>query len=258
MSSSELNLGENIKFSTKRRFGVITLNRTERGNALTIDMLKDIKAVVEYCQNNEKVRGIILTGNGKAFTTGLDMSSVDPGDHDTVKKIEAIAGKITKLLFYGKPVITAINGYALGDGVIYSLASDYRIAVKNAYFQMPEINYGIFPGTGALVLASRVIGIPWTRRIFMFAEKISSEKALEINLVDQIVDTHEDLMKAAMDKAKFLFPKNQTVLNAIKLCSNHLMDKSYKDAYELEKMGSAWYEYEDKDKYIQEFRQKFE
>ena len=257
MSSSNLDLGENIQFAVKRRFGIITFNRMERGNALTVPMLKDIKKVLEHCQLNEKVRGIILTGKGKAFTTGLDMDSVDAGDHEAVKEIETIAGEITKSLFYGKPVISAVNGYAMGDGVIYTLASDYRIATKDAYFQMPEINFGIFPGTGALVLASRIIGIPWTRRIFMFAEKITPNTALDIDLIDQIVDTQDELMKMAMEKARFLFPKNQAVINAIKLCSNHLIDKSYKEAYELEKLGSAWYEYEDKEQYIQDFRKKF-
>jgi len=60
-----------------------------------------------------------------------------------------------------------------------------------------------------------------------------------------------------MNKARFLFTKNQTVLNAIKLCTNHFLDKSYKDAYEIEKEGSAWYEHEDKDAFIKKFRQKF-
>jgi enoyl-CoA hydratase/carnithine racemase len=104
---------------------------------------------------------------------------------------------------------------------------------------------------------SRVLGIPWTKKILMFAEKISAEKALDIGLIDQIVENQEELIKAALEKAKFLFTKNQTVLNAIKLCSNHLADKSYTKAYELEKIGSAWYENADKEKYIKDFRQKF-
>ena len=106
MSASNLNLGENLLFSVKRRFGIITFNRTERGNALTIPMLNDIKKVLEHCQINEKIRGIILTGKGKSFTTGLDMDSLDVGDNDAVKEIESTAGEITKLLFYGKPVIS--------------------------------------------------------------------------------------------------------------------------------------------------------
>ena len=258
MSASDLDLGENLHFSVKRRFGLITFNRKERGNALTVEMLRNLKRVIEHCQRNEKIRGLILTGQGKAFTTGLDLDSVDASDHKAVKEIETIAGDITKLLYYGKPLISAVNGYTMGDGVIYTLASDYRIALKNAYFQMPEINFGIFPGTGALVLASRIIGIPWTRKIFMFAEKVPAELALEIGLIDQIVDSQEELMRITMDKARFLFTKNQTVLNAIKLCCNHLGDKSYSKAYELEKIGSAWYEYEDKENYIKELRKKFD
>ena len=257
MVSHEMNLNEHIIFEIRKRFGIITFNREEKGNALTIKMIHDIKNLIEHCQKNEKIRGIILTGKGNAFTTGLDLNSIDPSNHVEVKEIEATAGKISKLLFYGKPVISAINGYAMGDGVIYALASDYRIAVKEAFFQMPEINYGIFPGTGAMVLASRIIGIPWTRRIFMFSERISSKIAYDINLIDQIVEDKENLIQATMEKAKFLFTKNQTVLNAIKLCSNHLLDKSYKNAYELEKLGSDWYEYENKEHFLELLRKKF-
>lgn len=253
----KLDLGENIEFSIKKRFGIIMFNRDERSNALTLEMLKDLKKLLEHCQNSQKIRGIILTGKGKAFTSGLDIQSIDASNTELVKEVEDIAGKITELLYYGKLVISAINGIAMGDGVIYSLASDYRIAVRNVYFQMPEINYAIFPGTGCIVLMTRIIGISWTKRMLMFAERIPAEMALEIGLIDQLVDNTEELMNVAMEKVKFLFPKNQPVLNAIKLCSNHLQDKSYMEAYELEKQGSAWYEYEDKDAFIAEFRKKF-
>ena len=202
MSSNDLELGEHIDFSVKKRFGIITINRPDRANSLTIEMLKNLKKVIEHCQNEEKIRGIVLTGVGNNFTTGLDLDTVDPGDHSAVKEIETTAWNIHKLLYNGKPVICAINGKAMGDGVIYSLASDYRIAVKDAFFQMPEINYGIFPGTGCFSLMSWNLGIPWTKRILMFAEKISAQKALEIGLIDQIVESQEELMKAAMDKVK--------------------------------------------------------
>ena len=228
-----------------------------RGNAITIEMAMDLKKALDFCQSSEKIRGIILTGNGTSFTTGMDIDEIDGSNHKTVKKYEDTAASIQDMIYYGKPTICAINGKAMGDGVAYAISSDYRIAIKNCYFRMPEINIGVFPGTGIIVLMSRVIGISWTKRILMFAEKVSAEKALKIGLVDHLVENQEELMKVALGKAKFLFTKNQTVLNAIKLCSNHLADKSYNEAYELEKIGSAWYEYEDKEKYINEFRQKF-
>ncbi len=257
MSLENIDYGNFIEFSIKKKFGIIKLNRVHRGNAITIEMAKNLKKAIEFCQNSEKIRGIILTGNGTSFTTGMDIYEINGSDHAAVKEYEKTAASIQELFYYGKPVISAINGKAMGDGVAYALCSDYRIAVKDCYFMMPEITIGVFPGTGIIVLMSRVIGIPWTKKILMFAEKISAEKALEIGLIDQIVENQEELIKVALDKAKFLFTKNQTVMNAIKLCSNHLSDKSYNEAYELEKIGSAWYEYEDKEKYIKDFRKKF-
>ncbi|MFX1302680.1 MAG: enoyl-CoA hydratase/isomerase family protein [Promethearchaeota archaeon] len=257
MSSETNDFGVFIEFSIKKKFGIIKLNRVHRGNAITTEMLKNLKKTIEFCQNSEKIRGIILTGNGSSFTTGMDIDEIDGSDQVAVKEYEKTAKSIQDLLYYGKPVVCAINGKAMGDGVAYALCSDYKIAIRKSFFMMPEINLGIFPGTGIIVLMTRVIGIPWTKKILMFAEKISVERALEIGLIDQIVEDRDELMKVALDKAKFLFTKNQTVMNAIKLCSNHLADKSYNEAYELEKIGSAWYEHEDKDQYLKDFKKQF-
>jgi len=92
----------------------------------------------------------------------------------------------------------------------------------------------------------------------MFAERLDTQKALKIGLIDQIVNNKEDLMKSALDKAKFLFTKNQTVLNAIKLCANHLFDKEYQEAYKIEKKASSWYEYTNKIEFIENLRKNFE
>ncbi len=257
MALNSLNFGEYIEFAIKKRFGVITLNRVHRSNAFTIDQLKNLKKAVEHCQNNEKIRGLILTNNGNSFSTGMDLGAIDGSDHEAVKGLEATAAEICKLLFNGKPVICAVNGRTMGEGVVFLVCCDYRIAVRDSFFQMPEINSGIFPGTGCVILFSKIIGIPWTKKMLMFSERVSAEKALEIGLIDQIVNTKEELMEETMKRARFIFTKNQTVLHAIKLCSNHFLDKSYNDAYEIEKLASAWYEHVDKDKFINDFRKKF-
>lgn len=91
----------------------------------------------------------------------------------------------------------------------------------------------------------------------MFAEKITAENALEIGLIDQIVDNREELMEKTMKKARFLFTKNQPALNLIKLCSNHLPDKSYNKAYALEKEALlGWAEEKDKMQFVKDFREK--
>ena len=256
MPSNNLDFGEFIDFSVKKRFGVITLNRVHRANAFTIDQLRNIKKAIEHCQKSEKIKGIILTNNGTSFSTGMDLGAIDGSNSAAVKELEGTAADICKLLYNGKPAICAVNGRTMGEGVVFLICCDYRIATKDSFFQYPEINSGIFPGTGCIVLMTRIVGIPWTKKMLMLAEKVSSEKALDIGLIDQIVDSREELMLETMKKAKFLFTKNQTVLNAIKLCSNHFLDKSYNEAYELEKIASGWYEHENKDKFIKYFREK--
>ena len=257
MPSNNLDFGEFIEFLVKKRFGVITLNRVHRSNAFTITQLKNLKKAIEYCQKSDKIRGIILTNNGNSFSTGMDLGAIDGSDHVAVKELERTAADICKLLYNGKPAICAVKGRTMGEGVVFMICCDYRIATKESFFQYPEINLGIFPGTGCIVLMTRIIGIPWTKKMLMFAEKINSEKALNIGLIDQIVDSREELMLETMKKVKFLFTHNQTVLNAIKLCSNHFLDKSYNDAYELEKIASDWFSHKDKDQFIKNFRKKF-
>ncbi|MFX1420092.1 MAG: enoyl-CoA hydratase/isomerase family protein [Promethearchaeota archaeon] len=258
MSSNNLQFGEFIDFTIKKRFGIITLNRLHRSNAFDIEQFENLEKAVEYCQKNDNIRGLILTNNGASFSTGVDLGAIDGSNHEAVKYLEATAANICKLLYYGKPAISAINGRTMGEGVVFSSCCDYRIATKESFFQMPEIFSGIFTGTGCLVLFSKLFGIPWTKKLCMFAEKFDAKDALKIGLIDQIVNSKDDLMKVALEKAKFLFTKNQTVLNAIKLCCNHLADKSYNEAYELEKIGSSWYEFEEKKQYIKDFRKKFE
>jgi enoyl-CoA hydratase/carnithine racemase len=217
----------------------------------------ELRKCVEFCQNNEKIRGLILTNNGTSFSTGIDLDYIDGSDHQAVKKLEKTAAEIVSLLFNGKPSIAAVNGRCMGEGVVFTICCDYRIATKESFFQMPEIYSGIFPGTGCVILFSKILGMPWAKRLLMFAEKIKSQTAKEINLIDQIVDSKIDLDKEALKKAKFLFTKNQTVLNLIKLCSNHLSNLSYKKAYQIEKEASAWYEHSDKEEFINEFRKNF-
>ncbi|TXT60147.1 MAG: putative 3-hydroxypropionyl-coenzyme A dehydratase [Promethearchaeota archaeon] len=246
--------GENLYFKIKHRFGFISLNRTERSNALTLEMIENLKKALVYCQNSPKIRGVVLTGKGSTFTTGMDLDSIDGSDNETVNRYEKNATEIAKLLFNGKPSICAINGRAMGDGVAYALSCDYRIAVKSSFFWMPEVKIGVFPGAATIVLMTRMLGIPWTKRILMFAEKIDTDTAQKIGLIDQIVDSQEDLLNGAIQKAKFLFTKNQKILNLIKLCANHLGDKSFSRAYELEKKALMGWVKDQKGDFLREFK----
>jgi enoyl-CoA hydratase/carnithine racemase len=84
MASDNLNFGEYIEFEVRKRFGIITLNRVHRSNAFTIDQLRNLNKAVKYCQENEKIRGIILTNHGTSFSTGMDLAFIDGSDHAAV------------------------------------------------------------------------------------------------------------------------------------------------------------------------------
>jgi enoyl-CoA hydratase len=257
MEENQQYFGKNIEFSLKRRIAVILLNRTYRSNSFTIPFLRNLEKALEFCQNHEKVKVIILTANGSSFSTGMDLGEITKYDYNDVKELERRAASICKLLYNGKPVICAINGRTLGEGVVFLTCCDYRIAVQESYFQMPEINSAIFPGTGCVTLFSKIIGISWTKKMLMFAEQIDAQKALDIGLIDEIVED-KDLLNRALEKAKFLSTKNQFVLNAIKILANHLHDRKVSEAYKLEKIGSDWYRFPDKTKFLAELKENFE
>ncbi|MFX1390334.1 MAG: enoyl-CoA hydratase/isomerase family protein [Promethearchaeota archaeon] len=258
MPSTNMKFGEFIDFTVKRRFGIITLNRILRANSFDIQQFENLKKVVEYCQGNEKIRGLIITNNGTSFSTGVDIGMIDGSDHQAVKYLEKTAADICKLLYNGKPSICAVNGRTMGEGVVFLSCCDYRIATKDSFFQMPEIFSGIFTGTGCLVIFSKVLGIPFTKKMCMFAEKLNTNQALEIGLIDKIVNTKNELMEIALDKARFLSLKNQMILNLIKLCVNNLSNRNYQKAYLIEKEASSWYQQKNKTKFLKILKKKIE
>jgi enoyl-CoA hydratase/carnithine racemase len=257
MEKNQQYFGKNIEFSIKRRIAIIKLNRTHRSNSFTIPFLTDLENALDFCQHHEKVKVIILTAYGTSFSTGMDLGEITKYDYKDVKELERRAASICKILYNGKPVICAINGRTLGEGVVFLTCCDYRIAVQGSFFQMPEINSAIFPGTGCITLFSKIIGISWTKKMLMFAERVDTQKAFSIGLIDEIVDD-KILLTAAIEKAKFLSTKNQTVLNAIKILTNHLHNRKVSEAYKLEKIGSDWYRFPEKAKFLAELKENFE
>lgn len=256
MLDNEVNFGQYIEFKVKNRIGIITLNKTERSNAFDVEQLKNYKKALLYCQNNKRIRAIILTANGKNFSTGIDVASASGKDISVAKNLERLLAEVVRILLNGKPVIAAINGRALGGGLEIPLFCDYRVALNEGYYQMPEILINVFPGTGCITQMVRTIGPLLTKKILMWGEKITPEQALNIGLIDKLVETKEKLMEVAMEKAKFLASRNQAVINGIRLCANHIWEKSYDEAYKMENYCSNWFEI-GKEDFISKFKEKF-
>ncbi|HEY2385269.1 MAG TPA: enoyl-CoA hydratase-related protein [Terriglobia bacterium] len=188
----------NLLYTTDASIATITVNRPAVRNALNSDTMSELHAAFSQAKSDASVRVIILTGAGdKAFVAGADinelakLSPVEGRDYSLAG--QAIFDFIESL---GKPVIAAVNGYALGGGCELAMACTFRIASDNAMFGQPEVKLGIIPGYGGTQRLSRLVGRGQASQLLITGEMIPAAEALRIGLVNQVVPQAEMLRTA--------------------------------------------------------------
>lgn len=196
----------NLLYAVTDGIATITINRPAVRNALHIETLDELRAVFESVRDDAGVRVVIVTGSGeKAFVAGADigeivaLASADPaGGEAFARRGQSVFDAIESL---GKPVIAAVNGYALGGGCELAMACTIRIASDNAVFGQPEVKLGIIPGYGGTRRLPRLVGTGRALEMLLTGEMISAAEALRIGLVNHVVPPAE-LMPAAEALAK--------------------------------------------------------
>jgi len=193
----------NVLYEKKGPIAYVTVNRPKVLNALNTPTWADMRAAFEDARSDAVVRGVILTGAGnKAFIAGADigeLSKLSPLEgREHARRGQAIVGKLETL---GKPVIAAVNGYALGGGCELALACTIRIASENARFGQPEVKLGIIPGYGGSQRLARVVGEGRAMQLCLTAEQIDAAEAHRIGLVNKVVPVGQALA-AAREMAK--------------------------------------------------------
>jgi enoyl-CoA hydratase len=188
MSSSALTL-ENVLYEKKGDIAYVTLNRPKVLNALNTPTWRDLRTAFEDLRDDPMVRGAILTGAGdKAFIAGADISELA---HATAVEAQASSrfGQAVLDLIenLGKPVIAAINGFALGGGCETAMACTIRIATENAKFGQPEVKLGLLPGGGGTQRLPRLVGKGRALQLILSGEMISAQEAYRIGLVSEVV-----------------------------------------------------------------------
>ncbi|HJV46585.1 MAG TPA: enoyl-CoA hydratase [Bacillota bacterium] len=188
---------------------LITLNRPEAANALSLQMLKELQEAIETCRFDRSVRCVIITGSGeKAFCAGADLKERAGMDMNQVRKtVSLIRSNINHLETLPQPVIAAVNGVAFGGGTELALACDIRIASETAKFGLTETSLGIIPGAGGTQRLPRLVGKGRAKEIIFTARRIDASEAREIGLVEYVTPA-VSLMSKALDLA------NQIVRNA--------------------------------------------
>ena len=182
---------DNILYLEEGPLALITINRAEKHNAISLATLDDLNDAVDQAAAAEEVRVISITGaGGKSFASGSDLSEVL--DRDFKKALEPIVqGLADKLERTPKPTIAAIDGICMGGGLEVALGCDLRVATPRSKFATPEGKLGIIPGGGATARLPRIVGRGWGMEMMLMGESIDADRALQIGLVTRLVEPEE-------------------------------------------------------------------
>ena len=180
---------QNVLYEKKGPIAYVTLNRPKVLNALSRATIAELKAAFEDARDDSDVRGVILTGAGdKAFAAGADVSEVINDTAVQAEESTRFGHSVTLLIEnLGKPVIAAVNGFALGGGCELAMASTIRIAAESAKFGQPEVKLGIMPGYGGSQRLPRLVGKGRALQIILSGKPIDAQEAYRIGLVNEIV-----------------------------------------------------------------------
>ena len=202
---------------------VITINRPAKYNALNSSIVSTLKKLFKKAESDNAVRVIILTGAGeKAFAAGADIGEFQGRNSKTIRPLtEGGQEFCTYIESMSKPVIAAVNGFALGGGCEIAMSCDIRYASSNAKFGQPEINLGIIPGFGGTARLSRLVGLGIAKELVYGGEQIKCDEALRIGLVNKMFESVEELRNGALQLAQKLAAKPGVALALAKQSLNN-------------------------------------
>lgn len=233
---------ETIKYETKDGIVLITVNRPQALNALNPQVLDELYTAFEQFEADENADVAILTGEGRAFVAGADIVAMS-----TMSTLEGrnLGIKGHKLMNYmeniEKPIIAAVNGFALGGGCELAMACDIRVASSKAKFGQPEVGLGIIPGFGGTQRLPRLVGRGMAKYLIFTADTIDAQEALRIGLVEKVVEP-DALMDEVCGIAKKISAKAQLAIGLAKSAINdgYNLDMKIASKIEIESFGQLF------------------
>ncbi len=189
---------QNVLYEKKGPIAYVTLNRPKVLNALNKATIAELNEVFEDARDDAAVRGVILTGAGdKAFAAGADISEMAGDTPDDAEHKTRLGQRLTLLIEnLGKPVIAAVNGFALGGGCELAMACTIRLAVETAKFGQPEVTIGIIPGFGGTQRLPRLVGKGRALQLILTGDMIDADEAHRMGLVNEIVPSANLIARA--------------------------------------------------------------
>ncbi len=228
-----------VKVEQQGHVGILTIDRQEALNALNSQVLSDLDAAIDEVAANDDIYVVILTGAGRSFVAGADIGEMRDLTSISGKKFGVHGGSVfLKLENMAKPVIAAVNGFALGGGNELCMACDIRLASEKAKFGQPEVGLGITPGFAGTQRLPRIVGISKAMELILTAKVIGAAEAKAIGLVSEVYPP-EELMPKAMELANAICANAQIAVQESKRCIRIGMqtDIATGSAFEAEAFG---------------------
>ncbi len=221
----------------EKRDGIawVTINRPEKLNALNQKVMKELRACFEAIRDDSEAKAVILTGSGeKAFVAGADISELAV-ETPVSGKATSLAGQSTLDLIenFGKPVIAAVNGFALGGGCELAMACTLRIASENARLGQPEVKLGIIPGYAGTQRLPRLVGKGRAMELILTGDPVNAQEAYRIGLVNQVVPL-KDLLATAEALARKIMANGPLAVRFAMEAINHGLEVSEAEGQFLE------------------------
>jgi enoyl-CoA hydratase len=227
---------KNLLVEKKDAVLIVRINRERALNALNKETVAELQQLFSYYWTDDSIKCVIITGAGeKAFVAGADIPELADLDVRTGTNLAARGLYLMKTVQnFPRPVIAAINGFALGGGCELAMACDIRLASEKAKLGQPEVNLGIFPGYGGTQRLPRLVGRGKAMQLILTGEMIDAKEAHRIGLVDEVYP-HDQLMDKAMELAHLICSKAPIAIAMAKECINRGLDVALSIGCDLEK-----------------------
>ena len=238
-----------VTLEAKGPIGILTMNRPEALNALNEQVLRDLDAALDQAAAQDDILVLVLTGAGRSFVAGADIAQMKDLSPMEAKRFGLFGnGVFLKLENFPKPVIAAVNGFALGGGCELAMSCDIRVASEKAKFGQPEVGLGITPGFGGTQRLARIVGTSNAMELILTAKTISAAQAQEIGLVSHVYPP-EELMDKALELAQAIAANAQVAVRESKAAIRRGLqtDMATGAAFEAEAFGLCFATEDQKD-----------